>query len=200
MADQNRRRRRVGGGLPANLAGLRDKAILLVGFAGAFRRSELVAIDYGDVILTDAGLVLTVRRSKTDQEGAGRDVGIPRSRKASPTCPVAALEAWLEASLGYERNEKSPVFRSIQHGTPGQRLAGKAVAEIVKKAAQRVGLDPTKFAGHSLRSGFATSAARGGADLQFIMAQTGHKNTDVARRYIQAGQLLQNPASKALGL
>jgi hypothetical protein len=85
--------------LPADLAGLRDKAVLLVGFAGAFRRSELLAIDYGDVILTEAGLVITVRRSKTDQVGAGRDVGIPRSRKNSSTCPVAALEAWLNATV-----------------------------------------------------------------------------------------------------
>lgn len=203
--------RRIVRALPADLAGLRDKAVLLVGFAGAFRRSELVAIDYGDVILSGAGLVITIRRSKTDQEGVGRQVGIPRSRKNSSTCPVAALEAWLNATdalsaivnaemgLGQPRLER-PVFRAIDHGKPGARLSGKAVAKIVKRAAQRVGFDPTKFAGHSLRSGFATSAARGGADLACIMQQTGHKNADVARRYIQAGQLLQNPASKAVKL
>lgn len=94
----------------------------------------------------------------------------------------------------------SPVFRAIDHGRPAGRLSGHAVAEIVKRAAQRVGRDPTKFAAHSLRSGFATSAARGGADLAFIMQQTGHKNADVARRYVQAGRLLDNPASKAVKL
>jgi site-specific recombinase XerD len=190
--------RRVVRALPPSVAGRRDKALLLVGFAGAFRRSELVAIDLADISLTAAGLVITIRRSKTDQEGAGRQVGIPRARKASPTCPVAALEAWLqEIPIS---PDPAPVFRAIDHGKPGDRLSGQAVAEIVKRAVQRVGLDPRKFAGHSLRSGFATSAARGGADLAFIMQQTGHKNADVARRYIQAGKLLENPASKAVKL
>jgi integrase len=201
--------RRVVRALPATLAGLRDKAVLLVGFAGAFRRSELVAMDLGDLNLSEAGLVITIRRSKTDQEGAGREVGIPRSRKI--TCPVAALEAWLNAGDGLrlivnsemglgKPDLASPVFRAIDHGRLAQRLSGQAVAEIVKRAVRRVGLDPKKFAGHSLRSGFATSAARGGADLAFIMQQTGHKNADVARRYVQAGRLLDNPASKAVKL
>jgi integrase len=190
--------RRIVRALPASVAGLRDKAVLLVGFAGAFRRSELVAIDIRDLSLSEAGLVITIRRSKTDQEGAGREVGIPRSRKV--TCPVAALEAWLQASAGDERNEQSPVFRAIDHGRLAERLSGQAVAEIVKRAAQRVGLDPAKFAGHSLRSGFATSAARGGADLAFIMQQTGHRSADVARRYVQTGRLLDNPASRAVKL
>jgi integrase len=185
-------------GSPKGLAGMRDKAILLVGFAGAFRRSELVAIDLSDLSLSSAGLVITIRRSKTDQEGAGRSVGIPRARKASPTCPVAALESWLAASR--IQSDPGPVFRAIDHGKVAGRLSGHAVAEIVKRAVQRIGLDPAKFAGHSLRSGFATSAARGGADLAFIMQQTGHKNADVARRYVQAGRLLDNPASKAVRL
>jgi integrase len=93
------------------LAGLRDKAVLLVGFAGAFRRSELVAIDLCDLSLSEAGLVITIRRSKTDQEGAGREVGIPRSRKSSITCPVAALEAWLrESDWAYGR---PPAFLAL---------------------------------------------------------------------------------------
>jgi site-specific recombinase XerD len=166
--------RRIVRALPASVAGLRDKAVLLVGFAGAFRRSELVAIDLGDVRVSEAGLVITIRRSKTDQEGAGREVGIPRSRKSqvksSGTCPVAALEAWLQETAKFlNPDDTSPVFRAIDHGRLAERLSGQAVAEIVKRAAQRVGLDPKKFAGHSLRSGFATSAARGGADLAFIM-------------------------------
>jgi integrase len=192
--------RRMVRALPATLAGVRDKAVLLVGFAGAFRRSELIAIDLGDLNLTNVGVVITVRRSKTDQEGAGREVGIPRSRR-SATCPVAALEAWLRESQNETDPRYSPVFRAIDHGKlTTDRLSGQAVAEIVKKAALRIGLDPARFAGHSLRSGFATSAARGGADLAFIMQQTGHKNADVARRYVQAGKLLDNPASKAVKL
>jgi site-specific recombinase XerD len=203
--------RRVVRALPTTtVAGLRDKAVLLVGFAGAFRRSELAALDRGDVSLTPGGVVLTIRRSKTDQEGHGRQVGIPRSRQPA-TCPVAALEAWLNATdalsaivnaemgLGQPRLER-PVFQALDHGKPGDRLSGQAVAEIVKRAVSRLGFDPRKFAGHSLRSGFATSAARGGADLAAIMEQTGHKNADVARRYVQRGKLLQNPASKAVKL
>jgi integrase len=201
--------RRIVRALPASVAGLRDKAVLLVGFAGAFRRSELVAIDLGDVSLSEAGLVITIRRSKTDQEGAGREVGIPRARKSqgksSITCPVAALEAWLQETAKFlNPGDASPVFRAIDHSRvvpgPQGRLSGQAVAEIVKRAVRRVGLDPAKFAGHSLRSGFATSAARGGADLAFIMQQTGHRSADVARRYVQTGRLLDNPASKAVKL
>lgn len=196
--------------------GCRDRAVLLVGFAAALRRSELIALDLDDITITQAGLTILVRRSKTDQEGQGREIGIPRSRK-SATCPVAALEAWLSAvgdriGNGKPRNETSdagkpsggftaPLFTRIDHGRiTGDRLTGRAVAEIVKRAAKRVGLDPSKVAAHSLRSGFATSAARGGASLVDIMAQTGHKNSDVAMRYVQRGTILQNPASKAVRL
>ena len=172
--------------------GCRDRAVLLVGFGAALRRSELIALDLDDITITQPGLTILVRRSKTDQEGQGREIGIPRSRK-SATCPVAALEAWL--ALGNHlsirpgerkenRNFSSPLFTRVDHGRiTGDRLTGRAVAEIVKRAAKRVGIDPSKVAGHSLRSGFATSAARGGASLADIMAQTGHKNSDVAMRY-----------------
>ena len=191
--------RRVVRALPTTtLAGVRDKAVLLVGFAGAFRRSELAALDLGDISLSGAGLVITIRRSKTDQEGAGRQVGIPRARKSSVTCPVAALEAWLGERS--ELTNSEALFLGVCHGRPTDRLSGKAIARIVKRAVTRVGFDPSKFAGHSLRSGFATSAARGGADLAFIMQQTGHKSADVARRYVQTGTLLQNPASRAVKL
>ena len=199
--------RRVVRALPADLAGIRDKAILLLGFAGAFRRSELAALDLSDISLSGGGVIVTIRRSKTDQEGAGRQVGIPRARKGSVTCPVAALEAWLrESAIAESRpNQFDPVatgsvFRAVFHDKLLDRLSGQAVAEIVKRAVSRVGFDPSKYAGHSLRSGFATSAARGGADLAFIMQQTGHKNADVARRYVHAGTLLQNPASRAVKL
>jgi len=190
--------RRVVRALPTTLAGIRDKAVLLVGFAGAFRRSELAALDLGDISLSNAGLTITIRRSKTDQEGAGRQVGIPRARKTSVTCPVAALESWLNERT--ELTNSDALFLGVFHGRLMGRLSGQAIAEIVKRAVNRVGFDPSKFAGHSLRSGFATSAARGGADLASIMQQTGHKSADVARRYVQAGSLLQNPASKAVKL
>jgi integrase len=204
--------------------GCRDRALLLVCFAAAMRRSELIALDLEDITITQAGLTVLVRRSKTDQEGQGREIGIPRSRK-SATCPVAALEAWLELTGGRknspignpdpsgkneneldedfsgDRIRNGPLFRRVDHGRiTADRLTGRAVAEIVKRAAKRVGIDPSKVAGHSLRSGFATSAARGGAGLADIMTQTGHKNADVCRRYIQAGKILQNPASKAVRL
>ncbi len=209
--------------LPGTPIGIRDRAVLLVGFAGAFRRSELVAFDHSDIAITNAGLTVIVRRSKTDQEGQGREVGIPRSRK-SATCPVAALEAWVQESAkffspaenGENQNEmdedfsytrdadqtkNAPLFVSVSHRKLTDcRLTGHGVAEIVKRAAARVGIDPATVSGHSLRSGFATSAARGGADLSAIMQQTGHKNADVARRYVQAGRILQNPASKAVRL
>jgi len=190
--------RRVVRALPTTLAGIRDKAVLLVGFAGAFRRSELAALDLGDISLSNAGLTITIRRSKTDQEGAGRQVGIPRARKTSVTCPVAALESWLNERT--ELTNSDALFLGVFHGRLMGRLSGQAIAEIVKRAVNRVGFDPSKFAGHSLRSGFATSAARGGADLAFIMQQTGHKSADVARRYVQTGTLLQNPASRAVKL
>jgi integrase len=180
-------------GLPDTLRGARDRAVLLIGFGGAFRRSELVALDREDCEFSHGGVVLTIRRSKTDQEGHGRRVGIPRSKR---TCPVQALEYWLRLA----GIEEGAVFRTIYRSRAGERLVPKAVADIVKAAAKRIGLDPAKYGGHSLRSGFATSAARGGADLAFIMQQTGHKNADVARRYIKEGQLLENPASKAVRL
>jgi integrase len=190
--------------------GCRDRAVLLVCFAAALRRSELIALDVDDIAITQAGLTILVRRSKTDQEGQGREIGIPRSRK-SATCPVAALEAWLAlvdhlSIRPVEHNENTsghdtPLFTRVDHGrVTSDRLTGRAVAEIVKRAAKRVGIDPTLVAGHSLRSGFATSAARGGASLADIMAQTGHKNSDVAMRYVQKGKILQNPASKAVRL
>src|SRR5713101_6237524 len=123
---------------PDSLTGLRDRALLLVGFAGAFRRSELVALDVADIQFTDDGLVVTLRRSKTDQEGEGRKVGIPHGSKPQ-TCPVRALRAWLEAAGISE----GPLFRSVnRHGKLGAAaLSGRAVAIVVKHAAELAGLD-----------------------------------------------------------
>ena len=181
--------------IPETLLGVRDRAILLIGFAGAFRRSELVALDFSDLAFSSRGVAVTVRQSKTDQVGEGEVVGIPRSKKS--TCPVAALEAWLlRAGIS-----DGPVFRSIHVGDiVGGRLDGKDVNRTVKRAAERAGLDPASFGAHSLRSGFCTASAEGGADLALIMRQSRHRSVDVARKYVQAGQLFNNPASKALGL
>lgn len=182
--------------LPDTTAGIRDRALLLVGFAGAFRRSELVALDVTDVEITRDGAIVTVRRSKTDQEGAGRRVGIPRGRHTA-TCPVRALSAWLE-----QLDRDGPIFRAVdkQHRIRSTRLSGYDVARIVKRTAERAGLDPTRYAGHSLRAGLATSAAAAGVEERAIMAQTGHKSVTVARRYIRDGALFRGNAAAAVGL
>ncbi len=183
--------------LPSGLLGIRDRALLLVGFAGALRRSELVAIDRVDVEITRDGLIVTLRRSKTDQEGVGRKVAIPFGSNPE-TCPVGSLESWLELSASSE----GAIFRHVdRHGRiqPG-RLSGYAVALIVKRSAAAAGLDPAKYAGHSLRSGLATSAAIGGASERSIMAQTGHRSVTMVRRYIRDGNLFRENAAGKAGL
>jgi integrase len=177
--------------------GARDRALLLLGFAGAFRRSELVALDIDDVQITREGMIVTIRRSKTDQEGAGQKVGIPRGRHPG-TCPVKALAAW----LGLAGIEAGAIFRPItRHGLiqPG-RLTDRSVARIVQRTAEAAGLDPSQFAGHSLRAGLATSAAMAGAEERDIMRQTRHKSVVVARRYIRDGSLFRNNAAGTVGL
>jgi integrase len=179
------------------LIGVRDRALLLVGFAGAFRRSELVALDVADVADGPDGLTVTLRRSKTDQEGAGRKVGIPYGSHPA-TCPVRAYRAWLEASGIAE----GPVFRPVdRHGrmAPG-RLSGRAVALVVKRSLAAVGVDPAGYAGHSLRAGLATAAAQAGASERAIMAQTGHKSLPMVRRYIRDGNLFRDNAAAVVGL
>jgi integrase len=183
--------------LPATLLGTRDAALLLVGFAGAFRRSELVALDVADLAFSTEGLTVTIRRSKTDQEGQGRKVAIPYGSNPQ-TCPVRAARAWLTAGEIAE----GPVFRAInRHGTvqPG-RLSDKAVALVVKRAAEAAGLDPANYAGHSLRAGLATSAAAAGVSERAIMEQTGHKSVTVARRYIREGNRWRDNAAGKVGL
>ncbi len=186
--------RRVMRALPETAIGVRDRAMLLVGFAAALRRSELVALDVSDVRLVDDGLEITVRRSKTDQEGAGRVVGVPFGSKAA--CPVRAFRAWLDRSAVVE----GPVFRAVdRHGRIGeQRLSDRAVAIVVKRAADLVGLDAEDFAGHSLRAGLATSAARAGKGLDTIMRQTGHRSERVARGYIRHASLFDVNAAEGI--
>ena len=189
--------RRMVEALPEGLLGVRDRALLLVGFAGAFRRSELVGIDRADVAFTLEGLIISLRRSKTDQEGEGRKVGIPYGSRPE-TCPVRALAAWVEAAGITE----GPIFRPVnRHGQvqPG-RLSGHAVALVVKRSARAAGLDAANYAGHSLRAGLATSAAAAGASERAIMAQTGHKSTAMVRRYIRDGSLFRENAAAVVGL
>src|SRR5262249_12646788 len=144
-------------------------ALVLLGFAGAFRRSELVGLDVADLDFGNDGLTVTLRRSKTDQEGQGRKVGIPYGSNPQ-TCPVRSLRAWIEVSAIVV----GPVFRSVdRHGrVQPARLGGGDVARVVKKLARRAGLDAAKYAGHSLRAGHATSAAIAGATERSIAAQT----------------------------
>jgi len=183
--------------LPNNLIGMRDRALLLLGFAGAFRRSELVSLDVADLAFGERGMTVTLRRSKGDQEGEGAKKGIPFGRHAL-TCPVGAVRDYMDMSGISE----GPLFRPInRHGTIGEaRLGDKAVALVVKRAASAAGLDPTKYAGHSLRAGLATAAAAGGAQERDIMRQTGHHSVQMLRRYIRDGELFHDNAAASAGL
>lgn len=171
----------------------RDRALLLIGFAGAFRRSELVAVQVENVTHVSEGLVIQIPRSKSDQEGQGREVAIPFGGHVE-TCPVQALKKWLAAGA----IERGPVFRSIsRHGHVSDRaLTPTAVALLVKERATAAGLDPTEYSGHSLRGGFATSAALGGAPEWAIMKQTGHRSRAMLDRYVRpAGRFRNNPVT-----
>ena len=143
---------------------MRDRALLLLGFAGAFRRSELVALDVADIAETETGLLVMIRRSKTDQDGEGVTIAIARGDVA---CPARALREWLDAA----GIEAGPIFKPINKaGTvSGERLTDRSVANIVKAHAERAGFDANLFSGHSLRSGFLTSAAARGASIFKMM-------------------------------
>jgi integrase len=179
------------------LIGLRDRALILLGFAGAFRRSEVVGLDIADLAFGKDGLTVRLRRSKTDQSGEGRKIGVPYGSNPD-TCPVRVLQSWLEATGITD----GPVFRSInRHGQMlGTRLAAADVARVVKKLALRAGLDPVRYAGHSLRAGHATSAAIAGASERSIMNQTGHRSVQMVRRYIRDGSLFRENSAAKLGL
>lgn len=183
--------------LPVGLLGVRDRALLLVGFAGAFRRSELVGLNAEDMEFTRDGLIVHLRKSKTDQEGQGRKIGIPYGSNTD-TCPVRAVQSWMDDG----DIATGPLFRSVnRHGHIQQgRLSDKAVALVVKRCAKAVGLDEARYAGHSLRAGLATSAAIAGVSEHSIMAQTGHKSVGMVRRYIRDGNLFRNNAAGSVGL
>jgi integrase len=179
------------------LIGARDHALILLGFAGAFRRSELVGFDVEDCGFGRDGLTVTLRKSKTDQNGEGRKIGIPYGSNPD-TCPVRVLHEWLDQA----DISTGPLFRSInRHGqVQAGRLGGIDVARVIKKLAKRAGLDPAKYAGHSLRAGHATSAAIAGASERSIMAQTGHRSVQMVRRYIRDGSLFRENSAGKLGL
>jgi len=158
---------------------IRDKAIILVGFSGGFRRSELVNIDYDDIEFVSEGVKIFIKRSKTDQSGEGMIKAIPYFDNKT-FCPVLALKHWID---NCEINEEK-IFD----------ISDKSVALIIKKYASLAGLDENKYGGHSLRSGFATSAAESGAEERNIMAMTGHKTTKMVRRYIHEANLFKNNA------
>jgi integrase len=172
----------------------RDRALLLIGFAGGFRRSEIVGLNCDDVERVRQGVVITLRRSKTDQEGAGRKVGIPFGR--TRLCPVLALDEWLAIS----RIEAGPIFRPVdRHGRiASERLSGEAVLLIVKERVAATGIDPTGFSGHSLRAGFATSAVQAGVSTLKIRSQTGHASDAMLARYVRDGELFVDNAAGAL--
>lgn len=175
--------------------GIRDRALLLIGFAGGFRRSELVGIDIDHIEHVRQGMIVTLPRSKTDQEGKGRKVGIPFGRGRH--CPVKTLEAWLDLS----RITTGPVFRPINrhgHVEYSLRLSGEAVSIIVKDAVHLIGFDPDLYSGHSLRAGLATSAAMAGVPTHKIRQTTGHSSDSMLGRYIRDGDLFTDNASGRL--
>ena len=158
---------------------IRDKALILIGFSGGFRRSELVDIEYEDLEFVSEGVKIFVKRSKTDQSGEGMTKAIPYFDNEN-FCPVIALKNWIEIF----DLKKSRIFN----------ISDKSVALIIKKYANYAGLDSHRYAGHSLRSGFATSTAEAGAEERNIMAMTGHKSTEMVRRYIKEANLFKNNA------
>ncbi len=183
--------------LPDSLLGVRDRALLLIGFAGAFRRSEVAALAVEHIEHTAEGVKVYLPKSKTDQEGQGRWVGIKRTTNPD-TCPVRALNAWL-AAAGIE---SGPVFRNVtRHGRIGQTaITAQVVALVVKRTAAAAGLDPAKYSGHSLRAGFVTQTAMNGATESNIMRQTGHTSNATVRGYIRMANLFVNNPSGMLGL
>ena len=162
-----------------NFRKTRDKALILIGFSGGFRRSELVDIEYEDIEFVTEGVKIFVKRSKTDQSGEGMTKAIPYFDNKN-FCPVKSLKNWIEVS----DLKEGKIFN----------ISDKSVALIIKKYANCAGLDAHRYAGHSLRSGFATSTAESGAEERNIMAMTGHKSTEMVRRYIKEANLFKNNA------
>jgi site-specific recombinase XerD len=178
-----------------SLRQLRDRAILLIGFASAMRRSELVALNVADLEWTAEGVLIHIRRSKTDQEGMGASVAVPRGATA---CPVVALKAWIEAAGITDGAVFRRIFNKRRQRVTDQRLHGRCVASIVKKGAARLGFDVSCFGAHSLRSGLVTSAVKRGVSLLKICDQTRHKSIEMLRTYCRDAELFVGNAAAGL--
>jgi integrase len=176
---------------------IRDRALVLLGYAGAFRRSELVALDVSDVRVVREGLQVTVRRSKTDQSGEGFVKGIPFGSRIA-TCPVRAVSEYM-ARFGIE---EGALFRPVTRGGAlrDRRLTPESVAVIIKRLASSLGLDPSEVSGHSLRAGLITDGAASGVSETVIMAHTGHKTSSVLRGYYREGNLFRSNVAAQVGL
>ena len=176
---------------------LRDKSIILIGFGGGFRRTELISIDHEDLEFVPEGLKITIKRSKTDQFGEGMIKGLPYFNNET-YCPVVNLKKWLEIS----KINSGPIFRRFTKGSSltDKRLTDQSVVLLMKEYLNLAGIENKNFAGHSLRSGFATVAAESGADERSIMAMTGHKTTQMVRRYIREANIFKNNALNKIKL
>ncbi len=183
--------------IPETLTGSRDRAILLLGFAGAMRRSEVVGLNFEDLALAPEGLVVSLNKSKTDQQRKGRKIGVPYGKTAE-TCPVKAVLAWLEQS----KISTGALFRSVnKHGAIREsRLTDQIVADIVKHYAMAVGKHASRFSAHSLRAGFITSAAIAGVSERSIQDQSGHHSVTILRRYIRDACIFRSNAASKVGL
>ena len=170
---------------------LRDRTLILIGFGGGFRRSELISINYEDIDFVEEGVKITLRRSKTDQFGEGLVKGLPYFSNEK-YCPVTSIKNWINLS----KIKTGPLFRRFAKGSilTGHRLTDQSVVLIIKDCLKLAGIENENFSGHSLRSGFATVAAESGADERSIMAMTGHKTTQMVRRYIREANIFKNNA------
>ncbi|MDC0151254.1 tyrosine-type recombinase/integrase [Candidatus Pelagibacter sp.] len=170
---------------------LRDRSIILIGFSGGFRRNEIVSLDYDDLDFVTEGLKINLKRSKTDQYGEGSVKGLPYFDN-SKYCPVVTIKNWIETS----KINSGPLFRRFTKGPnlSKNRLTDQSVALIIKNYLQLAGIDSKNYSGHSLRSGFATTAAESGAEERTIMAMTGHKSPEMVRRYIKEANIFKNNA------
>jgi site-specific recombinase XerD len=170
---------------------LRDRSVILIGFSGGFRRNEIVSLDYDDLDFVAEGLKINIRRSKTDQFGEGLIKALPYFDN-SQYCPVVSVKKWINIS----KINSGSLFRRFTKGSKlsDNRLTDQTVALLIKEYLELAGIDSRNYSGHSLRSGFATSAAESGAEERSIMAMTGHKSTEMVRRYIKEANLFKNNA------
>ena len=176
---------------------LRDRSIILIGFSGGFRRNEIVSLDYDDLEFVQEGLKISLKRSKTDQFGEGSVKGLPYFEN-SKYCPVISIKKWIEIS----KISSGAIFRRFIKGSKlsHNRLTDQSVALLIKHYLKLAGIESKNYSGHSLRSGFATSAAESGAEERSIMAMTGHKSTEMVRRYIKEANLFKNNALNKIKL